>query len=116
MMEYPRRMRLLTLAVLLGFLAQSSTATAQETGEGASHFAAGRAALLAHHNEEALREFSAAFVITHEPSLLFNLGIVYEDSGRYPEALTHYRRYLEAVPAAVNRSDVERRIRLLEST
>jgi tetratricopeptide (TPR) repeat protein len=110
-------MRPTRIAGALALLLASSTAHAQRAGdEAARHYAAGRAALLEHRDDEAAREFLAAYEISHDPSNLFNLGIVYEDARRWSDALDSYRRFLAAAPDAPNRGDVERRIRVLEAT
>ncbi len=110
------RLPVLVAAVAALMFARSASAQRRPANDSARHFAAGREALVAHDYDLAAREFEAAYAISHDPSLLFNLGVVFEDAGRYPDALRAYRRYLDAVPDAPNRIDVERRIRTLGAT
>lgn len=63
--------------------------------------------------EEALEAFERAYRLSDRPGLLFNIGSVAERLRRDGEAISAYERYLERVPDAPNRKDVERRIALL---
>jgi hypothetical protein len=57
--------------------------------------------------EEAIREFASAYKIKDDPNLLFNLAQAYRLGGRREEALREYRMYLNKVPNAPNRHEVE---------
>jgi tetratricopeptide (TPR) repeat protein len=64
--------------------------------------------------DEAVTEFKAAYALTSEPGLLFNIAQAYRLKEDYKQALYFYKTYLRLVPDAANRADVERWIRELD--
>jgi tetratricopeptide (TPR) repeat protein len=64
--------------------------------------------------DEAIAEYMAAYKAKDDPALLFNLGQAHRLAGHAAEALRFYKTYLSKVPEAVNRADVESRIRELK--
>src|SRR6516225_1877017 len=58
--------------------------------------------------QKALDSFKRAYLNYADPSLLFNLGQCYRQLGDKPEALRSYRQFLNKVPDAPNRAEVER--------
>src|SRR5207245_4822162 len=78
------------------------------------HFLAGKDLFEKRHYLRAADEFQAAYDITRDPVLLFNVGEAYEKAGRNEEAMRFYEGYLAGVPAAQDREDVERRITTLK--
>jgi len=60
--------------------------------------------------DRAINEFEQAYAITGAPELLFNLGQAHRLRGDWQQALHCYRSYLERVPDASNRDDVQARI------
>lgn len=63
---------------------------------------------------EAAGLFERAYAISHEPSMLYNLGLAQQRAGLEAQAVATYRRYLEASPDAPERSEVETNILTLE--
>jgi tetratricopeptide (TPR) repeat protein len=78
------------------------------------HFEAGRNAYNAGDYVGAIREFKAAEALRPSPILAYNIGLANEKLGKRRVAVKYYRRYLEQVPNAQNRSEVEGRIATLE--
>jgi tetratricopeptide (TPR) repeat protein len=64
--------------------------------------------------DKAIAEFTAAYVITHEPALLYNIAQAYRLKGDRQHALEFYRSYLRRAPDAPNKADVDKWIRELE--
>ena len=61
---------------------------------------------------EARIEFEAAFALTKEPDLLFNVALSWEREGSVREAIAAYERYLLARPTdADTRAKVERMLK-----
>lgn len=63
--------------------------------------------------EDALESFERAYRRSNRAALLYNMGQCYDRLRRDEEAVDAFERYLEAMPAAENRSQVESRIRAL---
>src|SRR5712671_5564697 len=102
-----------TLAValctaLLGTVAPSGAQTDDENAR--IHFESGAAYLKQSDNENALREFQAAFALSKRPALLLNIANVYERMGKPKEAVDALTKYLEEDPKASDRTTVETRI------
>lgn len=62
---------------------------------------------------EAVAEFELAYAADQQPVVLFNIGQAYRRAGRPALALEHYKRYLDADPAA-ERNKVEQLIEEVE--
>ena len=73
-------------------------------------FAAGQESFAAKRFHVAALHFSAAYDITRDPVLLFNVGESYEQAGDAVRARDSYRAYLAQKPTAQDRADVEQRI------
>ncbi len=69
-----------------------------------------RDAFLAQRYSEAATLFRAAYEITRQAPLLFNIGVCEERQGHPTEAIESFGRYLTAVPGAEDRVVVEQRI------
>jgi tetratricopeptide (TPR) repeat protein len=79
-----------------------------------AHFEAGKNAYNAGDYQGAIREFKAAEALRPSPILAYNIGLANERLGRRRVAMRYYRRYLEQMPGAQNRAEVEGRIATLE--
>ncbi|MFW5876973.1 MAG: tetratricopeptide repeat protein [Myxococcota bacterium] len=77
-------------------------------------FMAGRVAYDERRYEDALEYFQRSYELSGRPELLFNVGQTLDRLRRDREAVKALRRYLEEVPDASNRQQVEARIRALE--
>lgn len=77
-------------------------------------YEAGRKAWLDGDHDQAITLLERAWAALHEPTFLFNIGVVLEESGRYEEALDAYRRYVtesndgEGIGQAVERMEATR--------
>ena len=60
--------------------------------------------------EEALRLFTALHEETQRPELFYDLGLTYERLDRLEEAITSFQAYVDALPMARNRMQIEDRI------
>ena len=90
---------------------------AQDTSPSVGMDEAGRAAFIAGQEayargefEDALRAFVGGYELSERPQFLFNIANCHERLHQLDEALDFYTRYLDAVPEAANRADVERRM------
>jgi tetratricopeptide (TPR) repeat protein len=77
-------------------------------------FERGRDAFQKGNYQEAIREFKAAQALQPSPLLDYNIGLAHEQLGHPRTAIKFLQRYLQGLPAAPNRSDVEIRIHALE--
>ena len=77
-------------------------------------FQAGKAAYEAGSYEEAIGFFEQAYARSGRPQLLFNIGQVADRLRQDEKALSSFRAYLQQVPDAGNRVEVEARIAALE--
>lgn len=64
--------------------------------------------------DEAIKEFESAFEIKDSPVLLYNIAQSYRLWGKYPEALRFYRKFLQKMPKAPNKAEVEAKIKDME--
>jgi tetratricopeptide (TPR) repeat protein len=78
------------------------------------HFEAGKNAYNAGDYPTAIREFKAAEALRPSPLLAYNIGLANEKLGKKRVAVKYYKRYLEQLPTAANRAEVEGRISGLE--
>lgn len=77
-------------------------------------FQSAREAFVAGDYETALSRFRQAYELSARPGLLYNIAQTLDRLRRDEETVTALREYLEALPAAPNRAEVEARIRVLE--
>lgn len=76
-------------------------------------FGAGVAAFDAGRFQDALWSFERAFERSGRPELLYNVGQCHDRMRQDEQAIAAFERYLELVPAASNRTQVEGRMRAL---
>src|SRR3954447_19010972 len=101
----------LTVGLCAALLGQVAPLAAQTDDENARiHFESGAAYLKQSDNENALREFQAAYSLSKRPALLLNIANVYERMGKPQEAVDALSRYLNEDPKAPDRTTVETRI------
>jgi tetratricopeptide (TPR) repeat protein len=72
--------------------AETTEATAQQQASTAHH-RAGDAAMADGRIDDAIREYMAAYELSPQPALLYNLGRAYAALGRYPDALDYLERF-----------------------
>lgn len=87
---------------------------ASQDEEARALFQAGRLAFQGGRFEDALRHFQRAYELSERAPLLFNIGSAADRLRRNELALDAFRRYVEALPDAPNRSQVLARIEVLE--
>lgn len=90
------------------------TATTSQDQEARMLFEAGRVAYTAGRFEDSLDYFQRAHSMSGRAVLLYNVGSAADKLRRDAVALDAFRRYLEAMPTAENRAEVESRIHVLE--
>lgn len=78
-------------------------------------FQEGQQAFLSGDYETALTRFRQAYELSQRPLLLYNIAQSLDRLRRDEETVTALERYLEAVPDAENRGEVEARIRVLRA-
>jgi tetratricopeptide (TPR) repeat protein len=93
---------------------QPAPATNSRDNEARMLFEAGRVAYTAGRFDDALGYFKRAHEISGRAVLLYNVGSAADKLRQDAVALDAFRRYLEAVPNAENREEVEARVRVLE--
>src|SRR3954470_8462500 len=101
-----------TVMVLVGL---SATAWAQDFEAAGKHFAAAQEAFGARHYKTAAKEFEAAYAITKDPVLLYNLAEALEKSGEGRKAVAGYKQYLHDNTSAQDKTEVRRRIKEIQT-
>ena len=79
------------------------------------HYEAGRNAYTVGDYPNAIHEFKAAEALRPSPILAYNIGLANEKLGKKRVALKYYHRYLEQMPNAQNKPEVDQRIASLEA-
>jgi len=64
--------------------------------------------------QEAIDEYQKAYEISGDPPMLYNIAQAYRLADQPAEAARYYRRFLQRMPSARNREDVERKIAVQE--
>lgn len=108
-------MRLMVVGLVGLALASPERAWAQDFAAAGQHFAAAQDAFGQGQYKRAAEEYQAAYGITKDPALLFNIGESWQRAGDGPKALAAYRLYLKEQPSAADREEVEKRIAALEA-
>jgi tetratricopeptide (TPR) repeat protein len=80
-----------------------------------SLFQAGRTSYDSGEYQDALQFFQQAYDRSHRPELLYNIGQTADRLRLDDVTLATFRKYLELLPAAPNRTEVENRIRALDA-
>lgn len=110
---------LAALALALSWLPARGEAQVGGSGsdaEARSLFEAGEVAFREGRFENALEYLQRSYELSHRPALLYNLGTTYDRLRRDAEALAAFERYLEEVPDAAQRAQIERRIAVLRES
>src|SRR5262245_44965723 len=96
-------------------LAMTSLARAQDFEAAGKHFSAAQEAFGAKHFRTAAVEFEAAYTITKDPVLLYNIAESYEKAGEGKRAVGNYKSYLRDQVNAPDRAEVQKRIKAIEA-
>lgn len=108
------RLALLLALLFLAFaLLVPNAALAQDYDRAGKHFAAGQERFAAKRFHTAALHFQAAYDITKDPVLLFNVGEAWQNAGEGNKASASYNAYLLQRPDAPDRGDVEKRAALI---
>jgi hypothetical protein len=107
-------MRNFAFAFMLLLLAPA-TARAQDFEAAGKHFGAAQDAFGKKFFKTAATEFQAAYEITKDPILLYNIGEAWQKSGEGKKAVTAYKAYLKAQPNAQDKAEVLKRVKLIET-
>jgi len=105
---------LAALAILAGPVAVR-TARADDTADARQHYARGKQLFDGGDYRGAMAEFATADKLAPSPLLEFNIALCHERLGEKAEAVRRYRQYLDRVPDAQNRTQVEQKIHQLEA-
>jgi hypothetical protein len=101
---------LAALFVLLSGVPAHADAQPPDYAAAKRHFLSGKQRFDRHEYAEAAREFQAAYEITKDPVVLFNVAEALEKAGAVDEAVRAYEGYLAGIPQAQDREAVERKI------
>jgi tetratricopeptide (TPR) repeat protein len=112
-------MRTIIVALLvLGHVA-SAQPTAGDRAKAASHFKQGQLYFKDADYDRALAEYEAAYALSPEPLLIFNIALCHDRAQRPEKALENFRRYLDLAPngqvADEAREDVARLTRVVDA-
>jgi hypothetical protein len=102
---------------IVGFmtvLLLSPLAMAQDFEGAAKHFGAAQEAFGKQHFHTAAVEFQSAYEVTKDPVLLYNIGEAWQKAGEGKKAVASYKAYLKAQPNAQDKTDVQKRIKMIE--
>ncbi len=105
-------MRTLLSIALLTSLVGAQTLTAEDKARAA--YDEGRRAFKATRYEAALAHFERAYLLDNAPPLLFNMARSCEEMGNAKKAAYYYDLYLDRLPDAADRPEVERRVRVMK--
>jgi tetratricopeptide (TPR) repeat protein len=118
-LEMPR-FRLLALWVALPMVltwpasvraqAQPPAGATDAAARARDHASKGRRLYDLRRYDPAIREFEQAYQLDNDPAHLYNIAQSHRLANHVPEAIAAYRAYLDRLPDAPNRPDVERRI------
>jgi tetratricopeptide (TPR) repeat protein len=96
--------------IAIGVMAWVGLAAAAPVDDARKLYNEGDAYYHAADYDRAIEAFRQAYALSKSPGLLFNLAQAHRLKGDCRQALTLYRNYLRALPAAANRDKVEARI------
>jgi len=101
-------MRALLMLALAGALSAPQDAFADNADEeiARAHFQTGLSYYDSNRFEPAVKEFLEAYRLSRRPALLYNIGRTYEKLDDPGRATVYYRRYLDAEPSAIERTEI----------
>jgi len=104
--------------VVLGVEPARAQVDPANRAQAAAHTRQGQAYFGRGDYDRAIAEYQAAFDLSNEPSLIFNVGLCYDRTNRPEQALAAFQRYLELAPsgsvADEARNDVARLVPVVE--
>jgi tetratricopeptide (TPR) repeat protein len=109
---------LVALVLAIACADASAQPVAGDRARAASHFKQGQIFYKQGAWDRALAEYQAAFDLSHEPLLIFNVGLCHDRANRPEQALEAFQRYLELEPngkaADEARDDVARLVAVVD--
>ena len=115
-----REIALATLVILVAFWSHPAGADSKpgNRDQAAAHFRQGQAFFQAQDYDRALAEYQAAFDLSAEPLLIFNIALCHDRANRPEQALEAFQRYLAKVStgsvADEAREDVARLVPIVD--
>jgi len=91
-----------------------NTVSAEADRAAREHFTLGRDAFSNGDFAAAVREFTAAYELSGRPQLLYNIGTAYERLHDWEHANDALTRYLQRVPEANDRAEVQARLNVIQ--
>jgi tetratricopeptide (TPR) repeat protein len=118
-MSSARIVGVIAAGILLAAL-EATTAVAQPVDENLDHaarltFQAGSEAFSAGDYATALDRFQQAYDLSHRPVLLYNIATCLDRLRRDEDAVAQFNAYIEALPDAHDRAEVEARVAVLQA-
>jgi tetratricopeptide (TPR) repeat protein len=107
-------MRYLSALALVLVLTASARAAEPSSEEAKAHFHKATVAYNLGKYAEAVKEFEAAYALTLDANMLFNIAQSYRMAGEIDKALTTYRSFIRSAPKSEQRGLAEAKIRELE--
>lgn len=104
----------LAIAALVHVFAAPAAAQSSHDDEARVLFQAGQMAFTDGRYEDALEYFERSFALSGRPALLYNIGTTADRLRLEERALEAFQGYIDALPQAENRKEVEARMRILE--
>jgi tetratricopeptide (TPR) repeat protein len=95
---------------LLILITTSSTALAEDRAVARQHYLEGTKAFDLGLYDQAVTEYMAAYQAKSDPALLYNIAQAHRLGGHLKDAVRFYKVYLQRLPAAPNRPEVEKKI------
>jgi hypothetical protein len=106
------RLAVAFVVLLVAFASSADEPGAQEQAK--RHYEEATAAFNIADFSRAADEYREAYKLVHDPVFLYDAAQAYRLGNNPQEALFFYRSYLRGSPTAVNRAEVEERIRVLQ--
>ena len=103
LMRQPTRL----LLIFLALCASVSLAWADARSDARTHYIAGQKAYAAADYKAAIKEFSAAQDLAPADLNNYNLALCYDKLGDGENAISYYKQYLDKVPDAPKRAEIE---------
>jgi tetratricopeptide (TPR) repeat protein len=100
----------LTIAIAWSSYADGAQLTQAQKDEVKLHYQRATRAYDLQKYQEAIEEYQKAYEISGDPPMLYNIGQAHRLADQPVEAVRYYRRFLQRMPNARNREDVERKI------
>lgn len=102
------------LALTAPLVAHAQPSDPSRDREARERFERGRDAFSRGDFSTAATEFERAYALSRRAQLLYNIGTAHERLHRWEQARTAFQRYLDEVPDAHDRAEVEARLRVIE--